>query len=89
MVQDDLFAHAKTVAVGLWPSEQLAAYLGGKDASPSPAIRSWAQFYVHEAAKQICGMDTKEKRRIALGKIPDTIRPDVEAEIKRIWPLFR
>ena len=88
-MQDDLFAPAKPVAVGLWPSEQLAAYLGGKDTSPSPAIRSWAQFYVHEAAKQICGMDTKEKRRIVLGKIPDAIRPDVEAEIKRIWPLLR
>lgn len=88
-MQDDLFAPAKLVVAGLWPSQQLAAYLGGEDSDPSPAIRSWAQFYVHEAAKQICGMGTVEKRRTALGKIPDAIRPDVEAEIKRIWPLLR
>jgi len=88
-MQDDLFAPAKPVVAGMWPSEQLSAYLSGADDDPSPAIRSWAQFYIHEAAKQICGMDTKEKRRTALGKIPDAIRPDVEAEIKRIWPLLR
>lgn len=88
-MQDDLFAPAKPIVAGMWPSDQLAAYLGGKDVSPSPAIRSWAQFYVHKAAKQICGMGTVEKRRTALGKIPDAIRPDVEAEIKRIWPLVR
>jgi len=72
----------------MWPSEQLAAYLKGESGGAS-AIRSWAQFYIHDAAKQICGMATIEKRRTALEKIPVTIRLDVQDEIKRIWPLVR
>jgi len=90
-VHDDLFAPPAPPAPvkrGQWPSEQLAKYLNG-ESSGTPAIRSWAQFYVHDAAKQICGMPTIEKRRTALGKIPVTIRLDVQDEIKRIWPLLR
>lgn len=87
-MQDDLFAPAEPVRRGPWPSEQLAAYLNGESAG-TPAIRSWAQFYIHDAAKQICGMASIEKRRTALGKIPVTIRLDVQQEIRRIWPLVR
>jgi hypothetical protein len=72
----------------LRPSKQLADLLSGKidpkDANPN--ILPSAQFAIWQAATQICGMGTKEQRQKALTKIPETIRPFVEREIKRIWP---
>lgn len=72
-----------------WPSRQLYAVLDGTLAwdNASPAIRSWASFFIFDAAKQIVLMADKEKRQTALGKIPGTIRPIVEAEVRRIWPI--
>ena len=83
---DDLFS-SEGQKRGPWPSEQLAAYLSGNDPKPSPAIVSWGSFYIHDAAMQVCRIDTREKRRMALGKLPAAIRPLVETEIKRLWPL--
>lgn len=83
-MQDDLFAPAMPVKRGLWPSEQLAAYLSGESVG-TPAIKSWASFYVWDAAQQICDMPSLEKRRIALGKIPAVIRPDVKDYMRKIW----
>jgi len=83
-MQDDLFAPPAPVKAGLWPSEQLAAYLNG-ESTGSPAIRSWASFYIWDAAQQICGIDSLEKRRTALEKIPVTIRPDVKDYMRKIW----
>lgn len=90
-MQFDLFAPAKAVPRGKWPSEQLADYLGGlvDEDQVSPAIKSWAAFYIHDAALQVCQLETKEKRRTALSKIPPTIRQQVQDEVKRIWPIMR
>jgi hypothetical protein len=71
------------------PSEHLARLLSGRqswDDAPE-SIRSWAAFYIHDAAKQVISLATPEKRRAALATLPDTIRPRVEDEVRRIWPL--
>lgn len=83
-MQGDLFAPSEPVRRGLWPSEQLAAYLSG-ESSGTPAIRSWASLEIWNAAVQISEMQTLEKRRTALEKIPVTIRPMVKDDMRRIW----
>ena len=83
-VQDDLFA-ATVNKRGAWPSEQLAAYMKGDGAECSPAIRSWARFYIWDAAARICKMPSLEKRRAALAKVLDALREQVKDDMKRIW----
>lgn len=69
------------------PSQQLTNLLSGEtrwqDAPPS--IQSWARFEIHRGALTALRMGTKEERRTYLAKIPDTIRPHMEAEIMRLW----
>lgn len=88
-MQFDLFMAASGVVPGKWPTEQLNDLLTGKVKwdEAQPAIRSWASFYIYDAAKQLVLMPDKEKRRMALGKIPSAIRPYVKEEVKRIWPV--
>lgn len=71
------------------PSDQLADLLRGKVAwSDAPdAIRSWARFEIHNAAKQIMDAPGKGARRNMLGRIPPHIRGMVETEVKRLWAL--
>lgn len=71
------------------PSEQLHALLTGAiEWNDAPeAIRSWARFYVYQAARQILDMPTKGERRNALVRIPARVRPHVETEIKRLWSM--
>ena len=83
-MQNDLFKADAPSERGLWPSEQLAAYLSGESVG-SDAIQSWATFEIWQAAQQICAMPTLEKRRTALEKIPVTIRPWVKDDMRRIW----
>ena len=83
-VQNDLFKATAPAKRGLWPSEQLTAYLSGESVG-TDAIRSWAAFEIWQAAQQICAMPTLEKRRTALEKIPVTIRPLVKDDMRRIW----
>lgn len=70
------------------PSEHLKDMLSGKvtpqDANPS--ILKWAEFQIWQAACEVCKMSSKEQRQAALTKFPDTIRPFVEREVKRLWP---
>jgi len=83
----DLFSPVAPAKRGQWPSEQLADYLTGRvdpDDVASP-IKSWAAFFIHDAAKQVMAIDTREKRRAALGKVPPHIRPLVEKEVMRLW----
>lgn len=87
---DDLFAPrrpAPPIKRGKWPSEQLAEYLTGKvlPDDVAPAIKSWAAFFIHDAAKQVIAIKTKEARRSALTKIPPSIRGRVQDEIMRLW----
>jgi len=51
------------------------------------AIQSWARFPIYEGAAEIVRMEWRDDRARALAKIPYKIRPYVEAEIKRIWPM--
>lgn len=72
------------------PSQKLNDLLTGKtpwDISDQP-IQSWAMFYVNEGANVILGMP-KEKRRGALSRIPETVRPKVEQEMIRLHALRR
>lgn len=73
------------------PSDQLFDLLMGNiawDDAPD-SIRSWAQKPIYDAAHQILEMPDKAKRQQALKKIPEALRPRVEAEIMRIWKLRR
>ena len=50
------------------------------------SVQSWARFYVHQAAVRVC---SQEDRQAALASLPDFIRPRVETEARRIWPLIQ
>jgi hypothetical protein len=69
------------------PSEQLFDLLMGNIAwNDAPeSIRSWAQKPIYDAAKQILAMLDKKARQRALAKIPQAIRPKIEAEIMRLY----
>jgi hypothetical protein len=69
------------------PSEQLFDLLMGNIAwNDAPeSIRSWAQKPIYDAAHQILEMPDKAKRQRALAKIPQAIRPKIEAEIMRLY----
>lgn len=70
-------------------SDQLNDLLSGEtrweDAEPS--IRSWARLGIHRGALSALRMETKEERRTFLDKMPETIRPHMEAEIMRLWKM--
>lgn len=90
-MQGDLFLASKPVERGPLPSEQLSELLNGKIRwdKAAPAIRSWAAFHIFTAARQICAMPDKGKRKAALEKIPGPLRERVKSEVERIWPLLR
>lgn len=71
------------------PTEQLHAILSGEQEwkQAPEAIQSWARFYVYQAAERICSIPDIQKRRESLAALPDFIRPRIEDEIRRIWPL--
>lgn len=73
-----------------WPTEQLQALLSGETQwnEASPAIRSWAAFFIYRVALSILNMP-KEKRRAAIDRTPASIRPHLEAEIIRLHRLPR
>jgi len=68
------------------PSRQLADLLSGKLAwgDASPAVESWARLHIYQGACSVLDLPTKGERRNALGKIPASVRPHVEAEAMRI-----
>lgn len=53
--------------------------------SEDAAIQSACSFYIHEGATEILAIPDKQKRRRALMKIPELIRPYVEKEAWRIY----
>ena len=67
------------------PSAQLHALLtGAKDWDDAqPAIRSWAMRTIHDAAKTILAAP-RPRRRAMIDKLPETLRPILEAEIIRL-----
>jgi hypothetical protein len=68
-------------------SKHLDDLLTGKvtPENADPRIMKWAEFAIWQAACEILTLTTVGDRRIALDKIPGTIRPYVEREIKRMW----
>lgn len=66
-----------------WLNEVLSGHIPMEDAPPS--IQSWARFPIYQGAVEIVLMPTKQEREAALGKIPSSVRPYVEAEVRRIW----
>lgn len=52
-----------------------------------PSVASWSRFFIYQGAAEIVAMEDKWERLAALAKVPDLIRPYVEAEVRRIWPM--
>jgi hypothetical protein len=52
-----------------------------------PRIMHWAELYIFQGAEEILSLPSRDERRIALSKVPETIRPYVEREAKRLWEL--
>ena len=71
------------------PSEELHDLLTGRVAwdDAQESIRSWARKPIHDAAKVILATQGRGERRNKLGRIPASIRPHVEAEVKRLWAM--
>ena len=73
------------------PSQWLHLILTGQidmeDAPPS--VQSWARLPIFQGACDIIKLDTPEQRKAELAKIPPRVRPWVESEILRIWPMRR
>ena len=58
-------------------------------AEADPRILHWAEFMIHKRACHTLSLETKEARRADLDTIPETIRPFVEREVKKLWTLRR
>lgn len=71
------------------PSERMKAVLMGhvRYEDEDESIQSICTFHFYKGAKSILALDTKEKRRAALSRIPESVRPYVEAEVRRLWAL--
>ena len=68
-----------------WLTEVLSGRIGLEDAPAS--IQSWARFPIFEGAKEIICLPDATQRKAALAKIPPAVRPYIEAEIVRLWPM--
>ena len=70
-----------------WLTEVLS---GRTPLANAPAsIQSWARFPIFQGAREIALMDTADERKAALARIPEMVRPYVEAEVRRVWPMRR
>lgn len=67
----------------VWLNRLLSGQIDMQDAPA--AIQSWSRLAIHEGALEILSIENKQERRAALAKIPDRIRPYVEAEAVRLW----
>lgn len=70
-----------------WLNEVLSGRIAMEDAPAS--IQSWARLTIFQGACEIIKMDTPDERSAELAKIPPLVRPWVEAEVKRMWPMRR
>ena len=76
---------------GLRPSERIRAVLLGKVPldSEDPSIQSACSWYIYEGAAEILKMPGKQARRAALARIPELVRPHVQAEMIRLHRMRR
>jgi len=97
--QDDLFSQISSTVrresyddmgirrpVTWWRQEVLSGRIPYSQASPS--IQSWLRYDIHLGAIEILALPQHE-RKAALSRIPETVRPLVEAEVKRVWTMRR
>lgn len=68
-----------------WLTEVLSGRIPLTDAPAS--IQSWARFPIFEGAKEIIRLPDAAQRKAALTKIPLGVRPYIEAEVTRLWPM--
>jgi hypothetical protein len=71
------------------PSKRIEAILAGKVRmeDEDEAIQSACRLPIYQGAEAILSLPTKEKRRAALAKIPESVRPYVEKEAIRLHKL--
>lgn len=71
------------------PSKRIENILSGKVRmeDEDEAIQSACRFPIYQGAEAILVLETKEKRRAALAKIPESVRPYVEREAIRLHKL--
>jgi len=55
----------------------------------SDAVRSWLRYDIHLEAMRIAAQPHIEERRAMLEKLPASIRPLVEVELRRVWAVVR
>jgi len=68
-----------------WLNEVLSGRIAMEDAPTS--IQSWARLPIFQGACEIIALDTQDERRAELARIPQLIRPYVEREVVRVWPI--
>jgi len=51
------------------------------------SIRNWSSFFVYRAALGIVLLGSREERQERLDQAPPRMRPYVEEEIARLWPM--
>lgn len=75
--------------VGERPSERIQSVLIGKVRfeDEDKAIQSACTFYFYQGAKSVLSLETKEKRRAALSRVPENVRPFIEDEVRRLLAL--
>lgn len=73
------------------PSNRIRRVLQGEVRleDEDPAIQSVCSFHIHEGAKELLAIPTKEARRRALAKVPEMIRPHIEKAAWRIYDQSR
>lgn len=86
MAKDPIEVHG--VRPVTWWLDHLLSGRMSMDEVP-PAVASWSSLFVHQGALEVVLMDTKEERAAALNKVPAPVRPYVEEEIRRLWPMRR
>ena len=73
--------------LGSSPSAELQDILEGRARleDAEPAVQSWARLPIHQAAVEIMQIRSRQARRAALERIPETIRPHVRARVEELW----
>lgn len=82
---DELIARNGVRSVSWWLAELLEGRRGMDEVPAS--VRSWSSFFVFRAAHEIVLMPSREERAARLDQAPSRMRPYVEDEIRRLWPL--
>ena len=71
------------------PSKRIKMVLSGEVRMDDehPSIQSACRLHIYHGAEAVLSLPTKEARRAALSKIPESVRPYVEREAIRLHKL--